>query len=116
MITAKPGNLPVIAFALHQCDSAYSSIQSFFLILQQGKTVKSLYSFGILSLAFVLMLFGTASAGEEPGGLLLRKGLVNWQVTVNEARTFIEENIIQIRFVCCGIRNRKALLAHGKPT
>lgn len=39
------------------------------------------------------MLVGSASAGEEPEGLLLRKGLVSWQVTLNEARTFIEENI-----------------------
>src|SRR5215831_15768957 len=36
---------------------------------------------------------GEALANEEPRGLLLRKGLVNWQVTLNEARTFIEENI-----------------------
>jgi hypothetical protein len=55
--------------------------------------VKVFRRFGILLLGVVSLLMGQAFAGEEPRGLLLRKGLVNWQVTLNEARTFIEENI-----------------------
>ena len=51
------------------------------------------HHFGLLLLGVVSLLMGQALASEEPRGLLLRKGLVNWQVTLNEARTFIEENI-----------------------
>ena len=38
-------------------------------------------------------LAAQASASEEPRGLQLRKGLVAWQVTLNEARPLVEENI-----------------------
>jgi hypothetical protein len=55
--------------------------------------MKSSCHFGILSFGIISMLVGQASASDEPRGLLLRKGLVNWEVTLNEARTFIEENI-----------------------
>jgi len=51
------------------------------------------HHFGLLLLGVVSLLMGEALASEEPRGLLLRKGLVSWQVTLNEARTFIEENI-----------------------
>src|SRR5713101_6989892 len=44
-------------------------------------------------LSLVLLLVGQVWASEEPGGLLLRKGLVRWQLPLKEARTFIEENI-----------------------
>jgi hypothetical protein len=47
----------------------------------------------MLTLSLVLLLVGQVSASEEPQGLLLRKGLVRWQLTLKEARTFIEENI-----------------------
>jgi hypothetical protein len=49
--------------------------------------------FDILLLGIVLLLMGPALASEEPRGLLLRRGLVNWQASLNEARMFIEENI-----------------------
>jgi hypothetical protein len=55
--------------------------------------VKVFRRFGILLLGVVSLLMGQALATEGPRGLLLRKGLVNWQVTLNEARTFIEENV-----------------------
>jgi hypothetical protein len=55
--------------------------------------VKSIYRVCILSLGLVSLLVWQARASEEPRGLLLRKGLVNWQATPSEARTFIEENI-----------------------
>jgi hypothetical protein len=51
------------------------------------------YRFNILTLGLVLLLLGQVSASEEPRGLLLRKGLVPWQLPLKEARTFIEENI-----------------------
>jgi hypothetical protein len=49
--------------------------------------------FNILTLSLLLLLVGQVSASEEPQGLLLRKGLVRWQLTLKEARTFMEENI-----------------------
>jgi hypothetical protein len=55
--------------------------------------VKVFRRFGILLLGVVSLLMGQALASEEPRGLLLRKGLVNWQVTLNEARKSIEEGI-----------------------
>jgi len=57
------------------------------------ETVRVFRHFGLLLLGVVSLLMGQALASEEPRGLLLRKGLVNWQVTLNEAGTFIEENI-----------------------
>jgi hypothetical protein len=47
----------------------------------------------ILSLGLFMLTAGPVSGGEEPRGLLLRKGLLTWQATVNDARRFIEENI-----------------------
>ena len=47
--------------------------------------MKSSCHFGILSFGIISMLVGQASASDEPRGLLLRKGLVNWEVTLNEA-------------------------------
>lgn len=51
------------------------------------------HRFDILMLSLVLLLVGQVWASEAPGGLLLRKGLVRWQLPLKEARTFIEENI-----------------------
>jgi hypothetical protein len=55
--------------------------------------VECSHRFNILVLSLILLLVGQVSASEEPQGLLLRKGLVRWQLTLKDARTFIEENI-----------------------
>ena len=52
----------------------------------------ALFWLGMLMLAFGLWV-GAAQANEEPHGLLLRKGMITWQMTLAEARPFVEENV-----------------------
>lgn len=47
----------------------------------------------LLFLAITVGCSEQARQSEEPQGLLLRKGLVRWQASLKEARTFIEEDI-----------------------
>lgn len=44
-------------------------------------------------LAMLVLSAAQAFAADEPRGLQMRKGLVAWQVSLSDARTFIEENI-----------------------
>jgi hypothetical protein len=41
----------------------------------------------------LLLCIGTGQAAEEPRGLLLRKGMVTWQMPLAQARPLVEENI-----------------------
>jgi hypothetical protein len=47
----------------------------------------------LLFLAVMVGCRGHGSQSEEPRGLLLRKGLLRWEVPLKEARTFIEEDV-----------------------
>jgi hypothetical protein len=51
----------------------------------------SLWS-GMLALALGIFI-GVGQAAEEPRGLLLRKGMIAWQMTLAQARPLVEENI-----------------------
>jgi hypothetical protein len=44
-------------------------------------------------LVVLLLCAGVGRAAEEPRGLLLRKGMVAWQMSLAEARPLVEENI-----------------------
>ena len=43
--------------------------------------------------ALILLCAGIAQAAEEPRGLLLRKGMITWQMPLAQARPLVEENI-----------------------
>ena len=43
-----------------------------------------------LTVAMISLIVYAAEGSEEPRGLLLRKGLVTWQMNVKDARRFIE--------------------------
>jgi len=45
------------------------------------------------TLIVVLLLSSVGHAAEEPRGLLLRKGMIAWQMNLAEARPLVEENI-----------------------
>src|SRR5215472_5626420 len=47
----------------------------------------------LLFIAIMVSCSGHGPKSEEPRGLLLRKGLLRWQASLQEARTFIEEDI-----------------------
>jgi hypothetical protein len=57
------------------------------------KTVRISRHLGILLLSLSWFPIGPSLASEEPQGLLLRRGLVGWQVTLQNARAFVEENV-----------------------
>ena len=46
-----------------------------------------------LAVAMISLIVCAAEASEEPRGLLLRKGLVTWQMNARDARRLIEEDI-----------------------
>jgi hypothetical protein len=47
----------------------------------------------ILVMSLVLLLIGQALASEAPRGLLLRRGLMRWQLTLKETSSLVEQNI-----------------------
>jgi hypothetical protein len=49
--------------------------------------------FAVLTSAFAILLVCAAANGDEPRGLLLRKGSVPWETTLADARRLVEEDI-----------------------
>jgi hypothetical protein len=53
----------------------------------------ALWLVGALLALFLATPFAGARAAEEPHGLLLRRGLIAWQMPLAQARPLVEENI-----------------------